>query len=108
MGRPGDRRAAGRTGPAGRPARPRGGPYADWSLHSASGGAIAAHTEQGQLVDLVEPALYERWAFPNAALPPGVGGFRVLSRDDDGGTIALRLESNGRRTYPLRRCEVAL
>jgi DEAD/DEAH box helicase domain-containing protein len=85
-----------------------GDPYLDWSLRSASGGAIMARTEQGQAVDLIEPAQYERWAFPNAALPPGVGGFRVLSRDDDSGTIALRLESNGRRTYPLRRCEVAL
>ncbi len=85
-----------------------GDPYLDWSLRSASGGAIMVRTEQGQAVDLIEPAQYERWAFPNAALPPGVGGFRVLSRDDDAGTIALRLESNGRRTYPLRRCDVAL
>ncbi|MEO7908794.1 MAG: helicase [Roseiflexaceae bacterium] len=85
-----------------------GDPYLDWSLHSASGGAIMARTEQGQAVDLIEPAQYERWAFPNAALPPGVGGFRVLSRDDDAGTITLRLESNGRRAYPLRRCEIAL
>jgi ATP-dependent helicase YprA (DUF1998 family) len=86
-----------------------GDPYLDWSLRSASGGAIVARTEQGQAIDLIEPAQYERWAFPNAALPPGVGGFRVLSRDDDdAGTIALRLESNGRRTYPLRRCDVAL
>ena len=67
-----------------------------------------ARTEQGQAINLVERAQYERWAFPNAALPPGVGGFRVLSRDEDAGMIALRLESNGRRTYPLRRCEVTL
>jgi len=85
-----------------------GDPYLDWNLRSASGGAIIARTEQGQVVDLIEPAQYERWAFPNAALPPGVGGFRVLARDDDAGTITLRLESNGRRAYPLRRCEVAL
>jgi hypothetical protein len=85
-----------------------GDPYADWSLHSASGGAIVARGEGGQPIDLVEPALYERWAFVNAALPPGVGGFRVLSRDDETGVITLRLESNGRRTYPLRRCEITL
>jgi len=85
-----------------------GDPYLDWSLRSASGGALVVRTEQGQAVDLIEPAQYERWAFPNAALPPGVGGFRVLSRDDDVGTIALRMESNGRRTYPLRRCDVEL
>jgi ATP-dependent helicase YprA (DUF1998 family) len=85
-----------------------GDPYVDWSLHSASGGPITARSEQGQAVDLIEPAQYERWAFPNAALPPGVGGFRVLSRDDDAAMITLRLESNGRRTYPLRRCDVTL
>jgi hypothetical protein len=85
-----------------------GDPYLDWSLHSASGGAIMARSEQGQAVDQIDPAQYERWAFPAAALPPGVGGFRVLSRDDDAGTIMLRLESNGRRTYPLRRSELAL
>lgn len=85
-----------------------GDPYTDWALNSASGAAITARSEGGQTVDLLDPALYERWAFPNAALPPGVGGFRVLSRDDDAGTITLRLESNGRRTYPLRRCEITL
>jgi hypothetical protein len=85
-----------------------GDPYLDWSLHSASGGAIQARTEQGLAVDVIEPAQYERWAFQNAALPPGVGGFRVLSRDDDAGVITLRLENNGRRTYPLRRCEIEL
>ena len=85
-----------------------GDPYIDWSLRSASGSTILLRTEQGQAVDQIEPAQYERWAFPNAALPPGVGGFRVLSRDDDTSTITLRLESNGRRTYPLRRCEVAV
>ncbi|HEU5100398.1 MAG TPA: hypothetical protein VFU22_15325, partial [Roseiflexaceae bacterium] len=85
-----------------------GDPYGDWALHSASGGAITARTEGGQVIDQLDPALYERWAFPSAALPPGVGGFRVLTRDDEADTLNLRLESNGRRTYPLRRCEVML
>jgi hypothetical protein len=91
-----------------KPTEAVGDPYSDWSLLSASGGAIVARTEQGQAIDQLAPALYERWAFPNAALPPGVGGFRVLSRDDDAGSLTLRLESNGRRTYPLRRCEITL
>ncbi len=60
------------------------------------------------MVGALDPTGFERWTFPNAALAPGVGGFRVLARDEETGSVTLRLESNGRRTYPLRRCEVTV
>ncbi len=83
-------------------------PYAEWSVHSASGAAYPARNEQALQVGAIEPALAERWAFPQAALPPGAGGFRVIARDADTGALTLRFDSSGRRTYPLRRCTVTV
>jgi hypothetical protein len=90
-----------------KPTDTAGDPYENWELRSPVGETAAARTEQGQVVGQVAPALYERWAFPNAALPPGRGGFRVRSRDDDTGALVLRIDG-GRRTYPLRRCTVTV
>lgn len=91
-----------------KPTDAAGDPYADWSIRSASGGPYVARNEQGHALGTIEPDTYERWAFPNAALPPGAGGFRVLERDDDAGALTLRLDSSGRRSYPLRRCSVTV
>ncbi len=89
-----------------KPTDAAGDPYADWSINSAGGAALIARTEQAQTIGVIEPAIYERWAFPNAALPIGAGGFRILRRDEDTGAVTLRFDSSGRRTYPLRRCDV--
>ena len=91
-----------------KPTDAAGDPYVEWSVRSSTGGALLARNEQAQVLGSVEPEAYERWAFPNAALPPGVGGLRVVARDDDLGAITLRLETNGRRTYPLRRSTVTV
>ncbi|MFL5800698.1 MAG: helicase, partial [Roseiflexaceae bacterium] len=91
-----------------KPTSTAGEPYAEFSMLAASGGAITAWIEQGQLAGALDPTGFERWTFPGAALPPGAGGFRVLMRDDESGSVTLRPESNGRRTYPLRRCQVAV
>lgn len=91
-----------------KPTDKAGDPYLDFSLLSSSGPAIVARTEQSQTIALLDPTGFERWTFPGAALPPGVGGWRVLARDEDAGNVTLRLESNGRRSYPLRRCQVSL
>jgi ATP-dependent helicase YprA (DUF1998 family) len=91
-----------------KPTRTTGDPYDEFSMLAASGGAITARNEQGQSIVMLDPTGFERWTFPGAALPPGAGGFRVLVRDEDSGSLTLRLESNGRRTYPLRRCQVAM
>jgi hypothetical protein len=91
-----------------KPTDAAGDPYAEFSPRSSGGGTIIARTEQSHAVGAITPAVYERWAFPSAALPPAVGGFRVMARDDEASAITLRLEGNGRRTYPLRRCEVTL
>ncbi|HWQ14806.1 MAG TPA: helicase, partial [Roseiflexaceae bacterium] len=89
-----------------KPADAAGDPYADFTPLAASGAPIRARTEQGALLGSFDPTGFERWTFPGAALPPGAGGMRVLMRDDDHGTITLRMETSGRRTYPLRRCTV--
>ena len=94
--------------PAWKPTGAAGDPYADFSVLSASGPAVAATGEQGQPIEQLDPAGFERWAFQGAALPPGAGGLRVLRRNEDEAALVLRLESNGRRTYPLRRCTVTL
>src|SRR5262245_14421143 len=91
-----------------KPTDAAGEPFAEFSLLAASGSAIAARGEQGQVLGGLDPTGFERWTFPNAALPPGAGGFRVVKRDEDAGSVTLRLESNGRRTYPLRRSEVTV
>lgn len=91
-----------------KPTDDTGDPYSDFSMLSSSGGPIFARTEQSHVVSTLEPTGFERWMFPNAALPPGAGGFRVLARDEDAGSVVLRLESSGRRTYPLRRCRVGV
>jgi DEAD/DEAH box helicase domain-containing protein len=83
-------------------------PYAEFSLLSSSGGSIVAKNEQGRVLGWLDPTGFERWTFPHAALPPGAGGLRVTHRDEETGSIALRLEGNGRRTYPLRRVEVTV
>ncbi|MCS6938499.1 MAG: DUF1998 domain-containing protein [Roseiflexus sp.] len=83
-------------------------PYAEFSVLAASGGAIIARSEQPRLRERLDPTLFERWAFAGAALPPGVGGLRVVMRDEEEGSISLRLETSGRRTYPLRRGQVSV
>lgn len=83
-------------------------PYAEFSILAASGGAITARSEQPRIRERLDPTLFERWAFAGAALPPGVGGLRVVLRDEEEGSISLRLETSGRRTYPLRRGNVSI
>src|SRR5262245_24982767 len=70
-----------------KPTDAAGDPYADWSIDSAGGAALIARTEQAQRIGTIAPAIYDRWAFPNAALPIGAGGFRIIARDDDTGAI---------------------
>jgi hypothetical protein len=83
-------------------------PYTEFSILAASGGAITARSEQLRIRERLDPTLFERWAYAGAALPPGVGGLRVVLRDEEEGSISLRLETSGRRTYPLRRADVTV
>ncbi|MEM8532824.1 MAG: DEAD/DEAH box helicase, partial [Chloroflexota bacterium] len=83
-------------------------PFVEFHLLSSSGSAITARNEYGQILGQLDPTNFERWTFPGAALPPGSGGLRVTARDEDTGSVVLRLESNGRRTYPLRRCQATV
>lgn len=81
-------------------------PYQDMSLLSASGVAVDVATEAGHLIANLDPTALERWAFPGAALPPLRGGLGVLGHDEDSAYIHVRTESSGRRTFPLRRCQI--
>ncbi|NOK63383.1 MAG: helicase [Chloroflexi bacterium AL-N10] len=83
-------------------------PFIEFHLLSSSGAAIVARNEYGQTLAQLDPTSFERWTFLGAALPPGSGGLRVTSRDEETGSVVLRLESNGRRTYPLRRCQATI
>jgi DEAD/DEAH box helicase domain-containing protein len=87
-----------------KPGASAGDPYVDFSPLAASGAPLTARTEHGTQLGSFDPTGFERWTFPGAALPPGAGGMRVLERDDEQGSITLRIETSGRRTYPLRRC----
>jgi hypothetical protein len=91
-----------------KPTSQAGDPYAEFSLLSSSGGAIVVRNEQGHTLDLLDPTGFERWTFPGAALPPGCGGMRVIQRDEAAGSVTVRIETNRRRTYPLRRCDVTV
>ncbi len=91
-----------------KPGRAAGDPYAEFSLLSPDGSGVLVRSEQGRQFGQFDPSSFERWGFPNAALPPGNGGLRVINRDEEASAVAVRLESNGRRTYPLRRCTVAI
>ncbi len=85
-----------------------GDPYAEFSVISASGGAVVAWNEQGHQIDLLDPAVFARWCYPGAALPPARGGLRVAAQDEEAASITVRLENNARRTFPLRRCTATL
>ncbi len=91
-----------------KPADAAGDPYADFSPLAASGAPMIARTENNSYLGSLDPTGFERWTFVGAALPPGAGGMRVVARDDDQGSITLRIETSGRRTYPLRRCSVEI
>lgn len=81
-------------------------PYPEFHLMAPSGSAIHVQSEQGRTLGVLDPTIFERWTFNNAALPPGAGGLRVLARDEDNASVVLRLESAARRSYPLRRGNV--
>ncbi len=83
-------------------------PYAEFSLRASSGSAIVAANEQNQPLDTLDPTGFERWTFPQAALPVGASGVRVVRRSAESGSLLVRLETTGRRTYPLRRAEVSI
>jgi DEAD/DEAH box helicase domain-containing protein len=83
-----------------------GDPYSEFSTMAASGGAILTYNQQDQELASLDPTAFERWCFPNAALPPNAAGWRVIEQDTEIGSLVLRFESNGRRTFPLRRSQV--
>ncbi len=83
-----------------------GDPYEGFDLHAAGTALPMIRDDQGRNLAVLDPAAFDRWAFPGAALPPLRGGYRVLSRDEDDLSLTIRSIGEGRRTFPLRRCTV--
>ncbi|EFO80123.1 helicase [Oscillochloris trichoides DG-6] len=81
-------------------------PYPGFDLYAAGVPATHGVDERGQLLATLDSAAFDRWAFPDAALPPLRGGYRVMARDDQDLQLTLRLALDDRRTFPLRQCHV--
>jgi hypothetical protein len=85
-----------------------GDPYESFAMQTVGGAPFTLADEQHRLLQTGDPAALDRWTFAGAALPPMRGGYRVVARDDEDGTLTLRAEHPPRRTFPLRRCTVSL
>lgn len=83
-------------------------PYSGFGMRAAGIPITYVQDEQGQQLDQFDPAAFDRWGFPDAALPPLSGGYRVVSRDEENGVLVLKPERESRRTFPLRRCTVTV
>ncbi|MBX0326198.1 hypothetical protein K2Z83_00635 [Oscillochloris sp. ZM17-4] len=92
--------------PAWQPLPGGGDPYAGFDLHAAGSASPAILDDQGRALAALDPAAFDRWAFPGAALPPLRGGYRVIGRDDGELSLTIRAAGEGRRTFPLRHCTV--
>jgi ATP-dependent helicase YprA (DUF1998 family) len=85
-----------------------GDPYEGFSMQAVGSATLAIYDEYEQLLTTFDPAAFDRWGFLDAALPPGRGGYRVIDRDEEAGTLTVRIERQQRRTLPLRHCDVTL
>ncbi|NNJ08825.1 helicase [Chloroflexales bacterium ZM16-3] len=92
--------------PAWQPLPGGGDPYEGFDLHAAGASPPIILDDQGRALVALDPAAFDRWAFPGAALPPLRGGYRVIERDEGELSLTIRAASEGRRTFPLRRCTV--
>ncbi len=82
-------------------------PYIPLELYAAGMEPLKLLDAQGQQYGTVDPSLANRWAHPMAALPPLRGGLQVISLDEEQGTLQLTGQ-DGRRSLPLRRCQVQI
>jgi hypothetical protein len=94
--------------PGWQPLPAAGDSYAGFDLLAAGSASILLQDEQGRWLGMLDPAQFDRLAFPDAALPPEHGGYRVVARDEETLTVTLRAESRHRRTIPLRQCSIHL
>lgn len=94
--------------PAWQPLTNAGDPYLGFALHVAGSPPIRMCDERGTVHEQLDPAAFDRWGFLGAALPPLLGGMRVIDRDEEQNSITLRSEQTGRRTLPIRRCTVTV
>ncbi len=85
-----------------------GDPYEGFGLLTAGSVDVGVVLEHGEPIGTIAMTSFDRWGFPGAALPPGRSGYRVVARDEEGGTLTLQPDHEGRRTFPLRRCDVTI
>lgn len=83
-------------------------PYVPFSLHAVSEPAVVLHDQHATPLATLDPASFNRWGHPDAALPPLRGGYRVTASDDAPLSLTLRAEPQPRRTLPRRQCTVQL
>ncbi|NJL06283.1 MAG: helicase, partial [Chloroflexaceae bacterium] len=81
-------------------------PYEPFDLHTIGTPAVEIYDEYQTLLDLLDPIAFDRWGFRGAALPPLRGGYRVLERDEERGTLTVRADLHRHKTLPLRHCEI--
>ncbi len=91
-----------------KPAPLPGDPYAGFGLRTAGSAMVAVYNERGSAIGTLDAALFDRWGFYGAAMLPGGSGYRVVDRNDEAGTLSLRVDSEQRRTFPLRRCNITI
>lgn len=91
-----------------KPAPLPGDPYAGFGLRTAGSAMVAVYNERGSAIGTLDAALFDRWGFYGAAMLPGGSGYRVVDRNDEAGTLSLRANSEQRRTFPLRRCNITI
>ncbi len=82
-------------------------PYIPLELQAAGTEPLRLLDAEGRPFGTVDPSLTGRWAHLMAALPPLRGGVRVVSLDEEQGTLQLT-DQDGRRTLPLRSCQVQI
>ncbi len=83
-----------------------GDPYAGFGLQAAGTAMALLYDENDLLLDMLDPAAFDRWGFIGAALPVWRGSFRVVDRDEAEDALILKDEQRERHTFPLRRCHV--
>lgn len=83
-----------------------GDPYDGFGIRSVGSSPIAIYDTQSILLDTLDPSGFDRWGFTDAALPPLRGGYRVVERDDEAGSLVVQVDMDHRRTFPLRNCTI--
>ncbi len=81
-------------------------PYLPFDLATIGTPMVEIYDEYQTFLDLFDPAAFDRWSFPSAALPAIRGGYCVVGRNEEAATLIVRADLQRAKTLPLRNCEV--